>query len=215
MAVEVKICGLSTPESLRAAVGAGAAYVGFNFFPPSPRAVTPAEAAVLTPLVPDGVIKTGLFVDPEDDDIAAVLAVAQLDLLQLHGGETPDRLAALRKRFGIPIMKVVKLRDRDDLTSVADYFEVADRLLFDPKAPEGMIGALPGGNAVSFDWGMLAGCRWPLPWMLAGGLTTENLGEAVKVTAAPTVDVSSGVETAPGVKDPAKITAFLAAAKAL
>ena len=215
MAVEVKICGLSTPESLRAAVGAGAAYVGFNFFPRSPRAVTPAEAAALTPLVPDGVIKTGLFVDPEDDDIAAVLAVAQLDLLQLHGGETPDRLAALRKRFGIPIMKVVKLRDPDDLTSVADYFEVADRLLFDPKAPEGMIGALPGGNAVSFDWGMLAGRRWPLPWMLAGGLTTENLGEAVKVTAAPTVDVSSGVETAPGVKDPAKIAAFLAAAKAL
>ena len=215
MAVEVKICGLSTPESLRAAVGAGAVYVGFNFFPPSPRAVTPAEAAALTALVPDGVIKTGLFVDPEDDDIAAVLAVAQLDLLQLHGRETPDRLAALRKRFGIPIMKVVKLRDPDDLTSVADYFEVADRLLFDPKAPEGMIGALPGGNAVSFDWGMLAGRRWPLPWMLAGGLTTENLGEAVKVTAAPTVDVSSGVETALGVKDPAKIAAFLAAAKAL
>ena len=215
MAVEVKICGLSTPESLRAAVGAGAAYVGFNFFPPSPRAVTPAEAAALTPLVPDRVIKTGLFVDPEDDDIAAVLAVAQFDLLQLHGSESPDRLAALRKRFGIPIMKVVKLRHRDDLTSVADYFEVADRLLFDTKAPEDMIGALPGGNAVSFDWGMLAGCRWPLHWMLAGGLTTENLGEAVKVTAAPTVDVSSGVETAPGVKDPAKIAAFLAAAKAL
>jgi phosphoribosylanthranilate isomerase len=215
MSVEVKICGLSTPESLRAAVGAGAAYVGFNFFPPSPRAVTPAEAAALTPLVPDGVITTGLFVDPEDDDIAAVLAVAQFDLLQLHGGETPDRLAALRKRFGIPIMKVVKLRHPEDLTSVADYFEVADRLLFDTKAPEDMIGALPGGNAVSFDWGMLVGRRWPLPWMLAGGLTTENLGEAVKVTAAPTVDVSSGVETAPGVKDPAKIAAFLAAAQAL
>jgi phosphoribosylanthranilate isomerase len=215
MAVEVKICGLSTPESLRAAVAGGAAYVGLNFFPPSPRAVTPAEAAALTPLVPNGVITTGLFVDPEDDDIAAVLAVAQLDLLQLHGSESPDRLAALRTRFGIPIMKVVKLRHRDDLTSVADYFEVADRLLFDAKAPEDMIGALPGGNAVSFDWGMLAGCRWPLPWMLAGGLTTENLGEAVKVTAAPTVDVSSGVETAPGVKDPAKIAAFLAAAKAL
>ena len=215
MSVEVKICGLSTPESLRAAVGGGAAYVGFNFFAPSPRAVTPAEAAALTPLVPDGVIKTGLFVDPEDDDIAAVLAVAKLDLLQLHGTETPDRLAALRQRFGIPIMKVVKLRHPDDLTTVADYFEVADRLLFDAKAPEDMIGALPGGNAVSFDWGMLAGRQWPLPWMLAGGLTTENLGEAVKVTAAATVDVSSGVETAPGVKDPVKIAAFLAAAKAL
>lgn len=215
MPVDVKICGLSTVPTLQAALDGGAAYIGFNFYGPSPRSVTAETAAMLAALVPADVVKTGLFVDPTDADLAAVVDPAKIDLLQLHGQETPERVAEVTKRFGRPVMKVIKLRAPADLERAADYFEVAARLLFDAKPPEGVAGALPGGNAVSFDWRMLAGQRWPLPWMLAGGLTVENLAEAVAVTGADAVDLSSGVETAPGRKDPVKIAAFLAAAKAL
>ncbi len=215
MSVQVKICGLSTPEAMTAAVEGGAAFVGLVFYPPSPRAVTPAQAAPLAALAPAGVVKTGLLVDAGDETIAAILKEVPLDLLQLHGSESPQRVAEVKARFGLPVMKVVKLRKAGDLEAVQPYLEVADRLLFDAKPPEDMENPLPGGNAVAFDWTLLAGTTWPLPWMLAGGLTPENVARAVEISGAPAVDVSSGVEDAPGRKNPAKIKAFLEACRAL
>jgi len=215
MSVQVKICGISTPEAMTAAVEGGAAFVGLVFYPPSPRAVTPVQAAALAALVPEGVTKTGLLVDADDATIEAILKAVPLDLLQLHGAETPERVAAVKARFGLPVMKVVKLRQAGDLEAVAPFLAVADRLLFDAKPPTAMADALPGGNAVAFDWTILAGTTWPLPWMLAGGLTPANVAEAVAVSGAPAVDVSSGVEDAPGRKSVAKIKAFLAATRTL
>ena len=215
MSIDVKICGISTPEAMTAAVEGGAAFVGLVFFPPSPRAVTPAEAAALAALVPPDIVKTGLLVDADDDAIAAILQAVPLDLLQLHGGESPARVAAVKARFGLPVMKVVKLREAGDLDAAQPFLAVADRLLFDAKPPAAMTRALPGGNAVAFDWTILAGTRWPLPWMLAGGLTPGNVAEAVALSGAPAVDVSSGVEDAPGEKSVHKIKAFLAVARTL
>ena len=213
MTVQVKICGLSTPETMTAALEGGAAFVGLVFYPPSPRAVTPEQAAPLAALVPDEVITTGLLVDADDATIEAILREVPLDLLQLHGSESPERVAAVKARFGLPVMKVVKLRQPGDLEAVEPYLAVADRLLFDAKPPAEMTGALPGGNAVTFDWTLLAGTTWALPWMLAGGLTAENVARAIAVSGAPAVDVSSGVEDRPGVKNPNKIKAFLNAAR--
>jgi phosphoribosylanthranilate isomerase len=213
MTVLVKICGLSTAETVSAAVEGGAAFIGLMFYPPSPRAVTPAEAAPLAQLVPAGVIKTGVLVDPEDAALEAILKVVPLDLLQLHGAESPARVAEIKARFGLPVMKVLKLRQEGDLEAAQPYLEVADRLMFDAKPPAEMKDALPGGNAVAFDWSILAGTSWPRPWMLAGGLTPENLAQAVRISGARVVDVSSGVEDAPGRKNPAKIKAFLEAAQ--
>jgi phosphoribosylanthranilate isomerase len=213
MTVQVKICGLSTPETMTAALEGGAAFVGLVFYPPSPRAVTPEQAAPLAALVPDEVITTGLLVDADDATIEAILREVPLDLLQLHGSESPERVAAVKARFGLPVMKVVKLRQPGDLEAVEPYLAVADRLLFDAKPPAEMTGALPGGNAVTFDWTLLAGTTWALPWMLAGGLTAENVARAIAVSGAPAVDVSSGVEDRPGVKNPNKIKAFLEAAR--
>ncbi len=215
MSVDVKICGISTPEAMDAAVQAGAAFIGLNFYPPSPRAVTPGDAAVLAARVPEGIVKTGLLVDADDATIEAILKEVPLDLLQLHGSETPERVAAVKARFGLPVMKVVKLRQAGDLEAAEPFLAVADRLLFDAKPPAEMKEALPGGNALAFDWSILKGRTWPLPWMLAGGLTSENMAEAVATTAAPALDVASGVEDAPGEKNPEKIRVFLAAAKAL
>ena len=215
MSVDVKICGISTPEAMDAAVEAGAAFVGLVFYPPSPRAVTPEDAAALAARVPGGVVKTGLLVDADDAAIEAILNEVPLDLLQLHGSETPERVATVKARFGLPVMKVVKLRQLGDLEAAEPYLPVADRLLFDAKPPAEMKDALPGGNALAFDWSILKGRTWPLPWMLAGGLTAENIAEAVATTGASALDTSSGVEDAPGQKNPEKIRAFLAAAKAL
>jgi len=215
MTVQVKICGISTPDAMAAAVEGGAAFVGLVFYPPSPRAVTPAQAAALAALVPSGVVKTGLLVDADDAAIAAILKDVPLDLLQLHGSESPARVAAIKARFGLPVMKVVKLRQPGDLEAVRPFLPVADRLLFDAKPPADMANPLPGGNAVAFDWSILAGTTWPLPWMLAGGLTPENVARAVEISGAAAVDVSSGVEDAPGKKNPAKIRAFLDACRAL
>jgi len=215
MTVQVKICGISTPEAMTAAVTGGAAFVGLVFYPPSPRAVTPTEAAPLAALVPAGVVKTGLLVDADDDTIAAILKEVPLDLLQLHGSESPARVAEVKARFGVPVMKVVKLRQPGDLEAVRPFLPVADRLLFDAKPPADMANPLPGGNAVAFDWSILAGTTWPLPWMLAGGLTAQNVARAVEISGAAAVDVSSGVEDAPGQKNPAKIRAFLDACRAL
>ena len=215
MSVDVKICGISTPEAMTAAVDGGAAFIGLVFYPPSPRAVRPDQAAALAARVPPGVTKTGLLVDAEDAAIEAILKAVPLDLLQLHGGESPERVADVKARFGLPVMKVVKLRQAGDLEAAAPFLNVADRLLFDAKPPAEMKDALPGGNAVAFDWSILAGKTWALPWMLAGGLTAANIADAVAVTGAPALDISSGVEDAPGVKNPQKIRDFLAAAKAL
>lgn len=207
---QVKICGLRRPEHLAAAVEAGARYVGLVFFPKSPRAVSADEAAELAAQVPPGVARVGLFVDPDDDLLAATLARVPLDIVQLHGSESPDRVAAVKALAGLPVMKSVGLSGPADLPALTDYGLVADMLLVDAKPPKGA--ALPGGNGLAFDWRLLVGRRWLRPWMLAGGLTAQNVAEAIRLTGAPAVDVSSGVETEPGVKDEALIRAFIAAA---
>ncbi len=213
MPTEVKICGISTPAALAAAVAGGADYVGFAFFPRSPRAVTPAIAHSLAAQLPARVTKVGLAVDLDDAALAAILEAVPLDLWQLHGAESPARVAQIKARFGLPVMKVVKIAGTEDVAAAEAYIRVADRLLFDTKPPKEMTGALPGGNAVAFDWQLLAGKTWPLPWMLAGGLDSENVAEAARISGARAVDVSSGVEDRPGLKNPDKIRAFLAAAK--
>lgn len=213
MSIEVKICGVNTPAALRATVEAGADYVGLNFYPPSPRAVTPDQAAALTAAAPPRLCKVGLFVDVEDETIAKTLAAVGLDMLQLHGGESPARVAEIRARFGLPVMKVVKIAGAAEVAAAEAYFRVADRLLFDAKPPKEMTQALPGGNALTFDWQLLAGKTWPIPWMLSGGLEAANVAEAARISGARAVDVSSGIEDRPGLKNPDKIRAFLAAAK--
>jgi phosphoribosylanthranilate isomerase len=214
MSVAAKICGLSTEAAVTAAVAGGAAYLGFVFYPPSPRAVTAERAARVCAGVPEGIARVGLFVDADDDAIAAVLAVAPIDLMQFHGGETPERVADAKTRFGRPVIKTIAIAGPEDVLAAARYEEVADRLLFDakpPRRPE----ALPGGNGLAFDWALIAGRSWRRPWMLSGGLTAEMLPEAVRISGATAVDVSSGVESRPGEKNLGKIAAFLAAARAL
>lgn len=215
MPVKAKICGINTAAAMRAAATGGAAYVGLVFYPPSPRAVTVEEAAQLAAYAPPPVVRVGLFVDPTDAALDEVLCAVSLDLLQLHGAETPERVRIIRERTGIPVMKAIKVASAADVDGATSYVGVADRLLFDAKAPPDMEGALPGGNALAFDWELLGERSWPCPWMLSGGLGTENLAEAVRISGARAVDVSSGVESAPGRKDPAKIAAFLRAARSL
>jgi phosphoribosylanthranilate isomerase len=214
MTLAVKICGLATEAAVSAAAKGGATYVGFVFYPPSPRSVTPARAGELCAGVPAGVKRVGLFVDADDALLETVLAAAPLDLLQFHGRETPERVAGVKRRLGRPVMKSVSIADTVDVDGAARYETVADLLLFDAKPPRHP-GALPGGNGLAFDWQLIAGRVWRRPWMLSGGLTAELLPEAVRISGAAIVDVSSSVETAPGQKDPAKIAAFLAAAARL
>jgi phosphoribosylanthranilate isomerase len=215
MALSVKICGLKTPEAVAAAVDHGADFVGFVFFRKSPRCLEPDMAGTLGRAVPKRVVKTGLLVDDSDERIAGILKACPLDLLQLHGSETPERVAALKAKFGVPVMKVIKVAAAADIAKAADYAAVADRLLFDAQTPAEMKNALPGGNAVSFDWSLLRGRQFPLPWMLSGGLNAGNLAEAVRISGAPAVDVSSGVEDRPGEKNPSKIKSFLELARTL
>ena len=205
----VKICGLRDAAMLDAAVQAGAAYVGLVFFEKSPRNVTLAQAAALAAMVPAGVAKVALVVDADDAQLDALLAQVPVDILQLHGSESLARVTALKARYGLPVMKAVGVAGPDDLASLETYAQVADQLLVDAKPPKGA--DLPGGNGLSFDWRLIAGRRWPVPWMLAGGLTPANVAQAVALTGAGQVDVSSGVESAPGVKDAALIAAFCAA----
>jgi phosphoribosylanthranilate isomerase len=215
VAVEAKICGLKTADAVDAAVAGGACMVGFVFFAKSPRNLTPVAAGALGKRVPAGIAKVGLIVDATDDNIAAILAEAPLDLLQLHGHETPERTAAIRARFGLPVMKVISIADAADFAVVGAYEAVVDRLLFDAKPPKSMTGALPGGNALSFDWSLLGGKTFRRPWMLAGGLNSGNLATAVEQTGAKAVDTSSGVEDRPGEKNVNKIKEFLALARTL
>lgn len=211
MTVAVKICGVNDPAAMAAAVEAGADLIGFVFFPPSPRAVTPDGAAAISKAHPGGPLRVGLFVDAVDDLIAAALAALTLDILQLHGDEPPARCADLRARFGVPVMKALGIASAADLDRLTEYAPAVDRFLLDAKAPPGA--PLPGGNAAPFDWALPAGRPIPRPWLLAGGLTPENVAEAVAASGAPGVDVSSGVERARGVKDPVQIAAFVRAAK--
>lgn len=211
MTVTAKICGINDPEAMRAAITGRASHVGLVFYSPSPRAVNPGEAMALSAVVPERVQKVGLFVDPEDDQIDKTLSVVKLDMLQLHGDETPDRVRDLKARTGKKIMKVIKVSEPEDLVRAEAYVRIADALMFDAKPPKGMKDALPGGNAVSFDWRILSGRKWPLPWMLAGGLTKYNVETAVELSGARIVDTSSGVEDVPGHKNVDKITEFLRA----
>ncbi len=214
MSITAKICGLSTEAAVTAAVAGGAAYLGFVFYPPSPRAVSPARAAALCALVPSGVQRVGLFVDADDDGIRAVLSRAPIDILQFHGNESPDRVADVKLRFHRPVMKVIAVAAREDVLAATRYEADADLLLFDAKPPR-RAGALPGGNGLAFDWQLIAGRRWRRPWMLSGGLTAELLPEAVRISGAVAVDVSSGVERRPGDKDPDRIREFLRVAHTL
>jgi phosphoribosylanthranilate isomerase len=210
MTVLVKICGLNTPEAVRAA--ADADFAGFVFYARSPRNVTPEAAASLAALLPERVQRVALLVDPDDDSLRTILASFRPQLLQLHGSETPERLAAIRAAHGLPLMKAIAIREAGDVAAAERYLTVADRLLFDAKPPN-RPGALPGGNAESFDWSLLAGRSFALPTMLSGGLTAANVAEAARITGVGAVDVSSGVEDRPGVKNPSKIKEFIKAAR--
>lgn len=211
MRVEAKICGIRDTAALDAAVAGGARYVGFVFYPRSPRHVTPGDAGRLAAMLPPAVTGVALAVDPDDALIDEIAARADVGMFQLHGAETPERVAAIRARTGRRAMKAIKVSEAADLAAADAYAGVADMLLFDAKPPAGMANALPGGNAVTFDWTILAGRDWPVPWMLSGGLDPANVADAIRISGARAVDVSSGVESAPGVKDPLRIAAFLAA----
>lgn len=208
--IRVKICGLRTEADVAAVAAAGAAYAGFVFFPKSPRNLTIAEARVLALAAPVGLAKVALVVNADDALLDAITEAMPLDMLQLHGHETPERVAEVRSRYGLPVMKAVGVADEGDLAAVFDYSVVADQILIDAKPPKGA--ALPGGNGLAFDWRLVAQRRWLRPWMLAGGLTPDNVAEAIRLTNARQVDVSSGVEAAPGIKDAARIAAFVKAA---
>ena len=212
MSTTVKICGLTSPEGIAAAVSAGARYLGFVFFAKSPRHVTPEQAAALASEVPLGIAKVGLFVNPDDALLQTVLAQVPLDMIQLHGSENPARVTEVRALTGLPVMKAVGVAEPRDLDALWDYGLVADMLLIDAKPPKDA--ELPGGNGLAFDWRLLAGRQILKPWLLAGGLTPENVSQALRLTRAPGVDVSSGVESAPGVKDPDRIRDFIARATA-
>ena len=208
----VKICGLSTPEGVLATTAHGAAYVGFVFFAKSPRNVSIQTARALAADVPVGTAKVALVVNADNATLDAITDAVPLDMLQLHGSETPERVLEIKARYGLPVMKAVGVADASDLAALDTYNAVADQILVDAKPPKDA--DLPGGNGLSFDWTLIAKRRWPKPWMLAGGLTPENVAQAIALTGAPQVDVSSGVESSAGVKDAAKIAAFIAAARA-
>ncbi|MCW8841945.1 MAG: phosphoribosylanthranilate isomerase [Rhodobacteraceae bacterium] len=210
MDIRVKICGLKEPEHVVAAAEAGAAYVGLVFFEKSPRYVAPDVARDLALAAPVGLAKVALVVNGDDGFLDHLVETVPLDMLQLHGNESPARVAEIRARYGFPVMKAVGIAEEADLAALQTYGAVADQLLVDAKPPKGAV--LPGGNGLAFDWRLVNRKYWPCPWMLAGGLTPENVAEAVRMTGARQVDVSSGVESAPGVKEVRLIRAFVAAA---
>lgn len=208
--IKVKICGLREAQHVATAVAAGAGYLGFVFFAKSPRNVCVSQARDLAGAVPMGVAKVALTVNADDVTLDAILDAVPLDMLQLHGSESVERVAEVRSRYGLPVMKAVGVAGEADLAALDEYAQVADQLLIDAKPAKGA--DLPGGNGLAFDWRLIANRRWTVPWMLAGGLTPANVAEAVRLTGARQVDVSSGVETAPGVKDNELIAKFIAAA---
>ncbi|MDP4992017.1 MAG: phosphoribosylanthranilate isomerase [Marivita lacus] len=209
--IRVKICGLTRPEDVIAVAEAGAAYSGFVFFPKSPRNLSIDAARALALDVPVGVAKVALVVNADDALLDAITDAVPLDMLQLHGDEPPERVSEVRARYGLPVMKAVGVADAEDVAALDAYSEVADQILVDAKPPKHA--DLPGGNGVSFDWRLIAARRWSVPWMLAGGLTPDNVAEAIALTGAKQVDVSSGVEAAPGVKDAVLIRDFVTATR--
>jgi len=208
--IHVKVCGVTSADGVADAVAAGARYLGFNFFPPSPRALAPDLARALMLDVPEGVAKVALVVDPDDALLERLLATLPADFLQLHGHESPARVAEIRARFGLPVIKAVGIAEVSDLAQLEAHMPVCDQILVDAKPPRDA--ELPGGNGLAFDWRLLQGRDWARPWLLAGGLRPENVAAAIRLTGARQVDVSSGVESAPGVKDAALMQAFIRAA---
>ena len=208
--IRVKICGLSTRETIAAAAEAGAAYVGFVFFEKSPRNVSLEQARALAVDVPVGVAKVALTVNADDATLDQIMASVPLDMIQLNGAETPERVSEVRALTGLPVMKAVGIAGVEDVEKLDTYADVADQLLVDAKPPPD--GELPGGNGLAFDWRLVSNRRWSLPWMLAGGLDVSNVAEAIRLTGTRQVDLSSGVESAPGVKDVDLIRGFMKAA---
>ena len=209
MTVQAKICGLNSLNSITAAVEGGADYIGLVFYPPSPRSVTIHQAKELTAGVPERVTKVGLFVNINNKNLSQIINKVSLDLLQLHGSETPERVYEIKVKTGMPVMKAIHIAEEDDLFQINEFTEVADKILFDAKPPSSMKNALPGGNSLSFDWNLFSQLNWRKEWMLSGGLSTKNVSNAVITTGATSVDVSSGVESEPGIKDLTLISAFL------
>lgn len=215
MSVKVKICGIKTPEALQAALAARADYIGLNFYPPSPRSLPPDVAAELAELGRDHTAIVALVVDAEDAFIDEIVRKVDPDFLQLHGSETPERAAEIVQRWGKPVIKAIKVETAEDAAGALAYADIAALILFDAKAPKSLVGALPGGNGLAFDWHLLDDVKDRVPFMLSGGLTPENVGDAIAATGADIVDVSSGVETAPGIKSPDLIRQFIDAARAV
>ena len=211
MPLSIKICGLKTHEALEVALESGADLVGFVFFAPSPRHLSLEAARVLGQQVQGRAGKVALTVNANDETLYGIVSALKPDMLQLHGNETPERVAVVRSRFGLPVMKALPVAVRADLSPVRLYAKVADRLIFDARAPESA--TRPGGLGKPFDWTLLAGLNVGVPYMLSGGLDAGNVADAIRITGAPGVDVSSGVESSPGVKDPDKIRAFIRAAR--
>jgi phosphoribosylanthranilate isomerase len=210
--MRVKICGLRSRADLAVAAAAGAYYAGLVFFPRSPRNVTLGDARWIAGELPEHLCLVALTVDADDATLDAIVEAVPIDLFQLHGSESPERAAAVRARYRRPVMKAIGVAEAEDLDAIDAYAEAVDQLLIDARPPRGAV--LPGGNGLAFDWRLLQGRRWKRPWILAGGLTPENVGEAIRLTGAQQVDVSSGVEAAPGHKDHARMRAFVAAAQA-
>lgn len=214
MTTQVKICGLKTPDAMAAALDGGADYVGLVFYPPSPRHLTPRQAGPLADQARGRARIVALVVDADDALLDEIAAVVRPDLIQLHGHETPARASAIRDRLGVPVMKAIKVERAADAMEALAWTTIAERILFDARAPRDLVGALPGGNGLTFDWHALDGLRGKLDYMLSGGLNEANVATAIRLTGAKAVDVSSGVEIRPGEKDVALIAKFLAAAKA-
>ena len=210
MPTGVKICGLKDPENMDAAVQCGARFCGFVFYPPSPRNISADSAKELSLALPTGTKAVGLFVDPTNEELEQTLGIVPLDMLQLHGEESPARVAEIRARSAMPVIKAIRLRGTEDLDVIAAYEDIADWLLFDSKPEQA---SLPGGTGQVFDWTILKNKNFKKPWMLSGGLTPENVDQAIKQLSPNAVDVSSGVESSPGQKDSGKIKAFIEATK--
>jgi phosphoribosylanthranilate isomerase len=211
--MRVKICGIRTRADAVAAAEAGAAYVGLVFYERSPRGLTLGDARWIAEGVPQSLLRVVLTVDADDELLDAIASTVPFEMLQLHGRESPERVAAVRERYGLPVMKAVGVRGEEDLEALREYEQASDQLLVDARPPKDA--DRPGGTGTAFDWRLIQGRRWRTPWMLAGGLTPENVAEAVRETAADQVDVSSGVESRPGEKDPDRIAAFVRAAGGL
>lgn len=211
MDTKVKVCGLKTQASIQAAAEAGVSYIGLNFFAKSPRSVSVDDARALALETPVGIAKVGLVVNVDNAFLDHLTATVPLDMLQLHGKETPERVAEVRARYGLPVIKAIGIATAEDAKQIDVFGQVADQLLVDAKAPKDAV--LPGGNGLAFDWQLVNRKFWPKPWMLAGGLTPQNVALAVQMTGARQVDTASGVETAPGVKDAGLMRAFVTAAR--